>query len=649
MKFTSIVLMLLLFSPSLVMAKKSKPGRVEFLIDASASMSSSFGNQGGNRIGAIRASFDVLLPVLRDYRSEKQIAFRIFGGRFDLADPEACRDTHLLMTWTRASAITHNHPLDTILSRGASPLEAALRAAAGDFGQIQDKDTLVLLLDDLDSCEGRPLEELENLRSSGLEIFVVGLGLGKDSQVEISQAATFVKCRNETELVSTLLSGIGGFPLDKTGVAPTRVVIRNKEEDAQYVLGGSMVSKPVVVQSDSFPLTVDLAPGSIWAAFRAEQGRAIPRIVRFPVLPGHEAAFQIPSPSRVVLELNLLDSGWGILPMARVRWSGGPAGSLRIVLQEKDAPGASWMWADSVAGSTGSIQIPLPERRGIAVLQLRKYEEMGESILGEIEIDVPGHRIRIESPSRIPVDNMIPITWGEIAGPGDFLTMVPAGAAYEKTGRPRSAEDGLELDMNPPPDLCTWEIRYYSGLSNTILSRAAVELFDRPAGLLLPEAIIVSREFELDWYGPGGKGDAIILVRDGEEDSEYLSWAEAEESPVLLTAPKSPGDYRIRYLTENGEILAEVPVKVGLPVLRMEALPTARPGARIRISWSGSPSSDDMIVLALEGAPITRKIDFFYVSIGSPFSLEAPAKPGNYELRYISGHEILQTLSLLVE
>ena len=77
----SLFLLPLIFLLSLpATAAKKHLGRVEILVDATASMASPFGSAGSDRLGAIRSALDILAPALREEQPEREIALRVFGG-----------------------------------------------------------------------------------------------------------------------------------------------------------------------------------------------------------------------------------------------------------------------------------------------------------------------------------------------------------------------------------------------------------------------------------------------------------------------------------------------------------------------------------------------------------------------------------------
>ena len=64
----------------------------------------------------------------------------------------------------------------------------------------------------------------------------------------------------------------------------------------------------------------------------------------------------------------------------------------------------------------------------------------------------------------------------------------------------------------------------------------------------------------------------------------------------------------------------------------------------------GAATGGDFLAVAVPDSPAHRKLDWATVTVGSPLTLAAPAKPGTYEIRYIAGdgREVLARIPIEV-
>lgn len=117
----------------------------------------------------------------------------------------------------------------------------------------------------------------------------------------------------------------------------------------------------------------------------------------------------------------------------------------------------------------------------------------------------------------------------------------------------------------------------------------------------------------------------------------------AGNNPFSKTAPSEPGEYDLIMVAYDGSIIARQPIEVVAPSNGFDAIGSVEPDKRFQFSWRGPNQVGQRIVIARPGAaPNDYEGDW-----GQPYSnrqtqrmgLRAPAEPGVYELRYISGNQ----------
>lgn len=74
-----------------------------------------------------------------------------------------------------------------------------------------------------------------------------------------------------------------------------------------------------------------------------------------------------------------------------------------------------------------------------------------------------------------------------------------------------------------------------------------------------------------------------------------------------------------------------------LPGQSLEAPAQANAGAEVDVGWNGADSGRDFITIVPVGFPEGRYQKYKYLSAGNPAELLAPDKPGDYEVRWLSG------------
>ena len=140
----------------------------------------------------------------------------------------------------------------------------------------------------------------------------------------------------------------------------------------------------------------------------------------------------------------------------------------------------------------------------------------------------------------------------------------------------------------------------------------------------------------------------MTIVPVGTPEGEYTNYFYTREgTPGELTAPIEPGDYEIRYLSEQSgyPTLASVPITVTAVSASLDAPTEAMAGSALSVDWQGPDGSGDFVTIVPTGTPEGAYGVYFYTRSGSPGQLDAPLEPGDYEIRYLSGQSGYPTLA----
>ncbi len=152
-----------------------------------------------------------------------------------------------------------------------------------------------------------------------------------------------------------------------------------------------------------------------------------------------------------------------------------------------------------------------------------------------------------------------------------------------------------------------------------------------------PESIIAGSAFQVTWKGPNKPSDYITIVPAGAKDSHYLSYAYTSKgSPSTLKAPVKSGKYEVRYILNNPKkVLARAFVEISQVKGMVKAPTVVKIGEKFKVSWKGPNYPNDYITIVPMGANEREYMSYAYTSNGTPAELQAPGKPGEYEVRYI--------------
>ncbi|WP_027162290.1 VWA domain-containing protein [Mesorhizobium sp. WSM1293] len=153
--------------------------KVIIILDASGSMWAQI--DGKPKLEIARES---LRTVLQSVPTDDEIGFMAYGHR----EKGSCDDIQLIVPPQAGSGSAISAAADSLKFLGKTPLTAAVKQAAEALKYTEDKATVVLITDGLETCGGDPCALGKELEASGVDFTadVVGFGLTADEGKQIA-------------------------------------------------------------------------------------------------------------------------------------------------------------------------------------------------------------------------------------------------------------------------------------------------------------------------------------------------------------------------------------------------------------------------------------------------------------------------------
>ncbi|WP_348627826.1 VWA domain-containing protein [Mesorhizobium sp. M1A.F.Ca.IN.022.04.1.1] len=153
--------------------------KVIIILDASGSMWAQI--DGKPKLEIARES---LRTVLQSVPGDDEIGFMAYGHR----QKGSCADIELIVPPQAGSASAISAAADSMKFLGKTPLTAAVKQAAEALKYTEDKATVVLITDGLETCGGDPCALGKELKETGVDFTadVVGFGLTADEGRQIA-------------------------------------------------------------------------------------------------------------------------------------------------------------------------------------------------------------------------------------------------------------------------------------------------------------------------------------------------------------------------------------------------------------------------------------------------------------------------------
>lgn len=172
-----------------------------------------------------------------------------------------------------------------------------------------------------------------------------------------------------------------------------------------------------------------------------------------------------------------------------------------------------------------------------------------------------------------------------------------------------------------------------------------------PVGLSVPPVVYTSQVFTARWSGTGSAGDRVaIAVPDSTADRWTRVVTVGSGKKVKLTAPDQAGEYEVRYVSADMQVIAQAVITVLKAEATLVAPAQARSGRLVRIRWKGGTKDPkDSIVITRRDAPMSSAINRRVIRTETSVMLLMPSRPGEYELRYMqAGGNAIASQSILV-
>jgi hypothetical protein len=290
----------------------------------------------------------------------------------------------------------------------------------------------------------------------------------------------------------------------------------------------------------------------------------------------------------------------------QVSWSGPDNRQDFISLSDPQGDANQRKWISYAYTKKGSpLTLVAPDKPGSYEIQYRtgsKYYTLAKATLV-----VAGTTAAVEAPARVGAGEQFEVIWNGPDNSQDFIAISPKEAPIRKYHHYQYSRKGSPVTLNAPDEPGTYEVRYQTGQSYTILARQTVTVNEVAASLSGPEEVQGGSTFEEHWNGPDNAGDFIAVMAMGSHKRSPTigGWAHSRHgNPVRLRAPMEPGEYEVRYQTgQSAKILAKRTLRVTPP-----PVPPGHLNVTLDASVSGFGADDGVeIILDASGSMLKKQ------------------------------------------
>ncbi|WP_274426384.1 vWA domain-containing protein [Chelativorans sp. YIM 93263] len=250
----------------------------------------------------------------------------------------------------------------------------------------------------------------------------------------------------------------------------------------------------------------------------------------------------------------------------------------------------------------------------------------------------PAPGVALEGPDSAIIGSAFEVSWeAPDQQPRDYVTIVPMGTDEGEHGDYTRVKDDTEGSLRAPAETGLYEVRYVRQEDRRTLGSAEIEIVEASASVEAPESATAGESFSVSWSGAVHPQDYVTIVPAGTAEGEYGDYTRvSDKNEGDLRAPAESGLYEVRYVLQEGrKTLASTDIEIVDATASVEAPETATAGERFSVSWSEGIHPQDYVTIVPMGADEGEYGDYARVSDKTEGTLQAPAEPGLYEVRYV--------------
>lgn len=623
-----IAILLLCLLPGLTLAQDR--ANTILVLDASGSMWGQI--EGESKIEIARR---VVTDLLQTIPQDQNLGLTVYGHRTrgDCTDIESLVSPGPNTRDAIAAAVAGITPL------GKTPMTDAVIAAAEELRYTEDRATVILVSDGVETCNPDPCAAAVALEQAGIDFTVHVIGF----DITDAEAMRQMQCiADETGGLLRSASNADEFLAALTEIMVEPVPVPEPEPEPPVTVtvtfnavlddaAQTQITDPVrwtltsgdtVLFTDEAgnPLTHDLGLGNY--TITADYGLAeTSAFVNFAIVgPGAQTftvALPVPLPAATIDAPDQAPAGSTI----QVSWTGPDDNSDNI---EVGVPGDPAYLSFTYTQEGNPLNVILPGQPGTYEL---RYRLRDSETLVTRPIIVTEAPVVLTAPDSGAIGSTIDVGWTGPAAPNDNIELGrPGDPSYLDFAY---VTDGNPVQITLPAEPGEYELRYRFRDTETLTTRS-ISVTEAELSLSAPDSAPAGSAIDVTWVGPDADLDNIQVGPVG--SSEYSDYAYTETgNPVRLILPAQPGTYEIRYRFRDSEAILTRPITVTATDVSINAPESAPAGSTQMIGWTGPNAPLDIIQI---GKPGEGYITYAYVENGNPLPLLMPVEPGTYELRY---------------
>lgn len=489
-----------------------------------------------------------------------------------------CQDIEMLVPLGNNNATELLNSVNQIKPKGKTPIAKSLQMATEALKISEQAAEIILISDGLETCDLDPCQVAENAESLGIDFtaHVIGFGLSNEQGKQLSCVADitggqYLPAQDAASLATALNQVLAEAPTKpEPDVLPEASITAPETAPAIGTAFSIEWSGPRgehdyidIVRTD-----YDRVYGELNYAW-AHQGT--PAQMKAPGQPGMYQLRYVWQGQRqkhvlASVEFEVKDSEVSLVAPDVVRagehftveWQGPNQANDYVDLVKKDEHRTygeiSYFYTK--VGPKGEILAPAVA--GEYDIRYILEATDGRKILHRIPIQVAESQVSLAAPPEVEIGQEFDVYWTGPNNKDGYIDLV-------KRGDHRTYGEFSYFYLKDQPESGTlkahiiageYDIRFImvGGDGRKIMATKAIDVLPVEVQLSAPEKAQAGTKLNVQWQGPGRKGDYIDLAKHNDKRPYgELSYFYTKGNPESgeLTLPKQPGTYTIRYIIQG--------------------------------------------------------------------------------------------------
>lgn len=281
--------------------------------------------------------------------------------------------------------------------------------------------------------------------------------------------------------------------------------------------------------------------------------------------------------------------------------------------------------------SAGPIKLTAPTAPGAYEIRVLAAAEP-YATLARRALVVAAVAVALDAPAQVEAGKPFSVRW---TGPNNDRDYIAIGSSSQPYITYAYTSSGNPVTLTAPDAGGQYELRYFFA-DDKIAARRPITIGTVSASVTAPAQVAAGARFDVRWTGPDNPRDFVTIVPADAPVGTYLGYAYTSAgNPAQLTAPDTPGDFEVRYLTaQTYATLGTTRLKVAPVQGSVKGPAEAVAGSSVSVQWTGPDNPRDYVTIVPKGTREGESAEYAWTASGNPLRINAPMVPGEYEIRY---------------